>query len=374
MRDPAETRCRAPAPVERGQATARVSGLDTLRFCAACVVLMNHVGVPALFGWMSFRELPPALPGIVRDGFDGSAAVTVFFIISGFCIHYPVWREGARLQLVPFLLRRGLRILPPYLMAYALGRALGTGLGPTQGVFWSLICEMIYYALYPGLLALRRRAGSWRPLLGVAFVGAIGVALGIALRRPEQREIFESSVFLSALHGLPFWLLGCALAERFAGEPDATPPPSLARVILFRAGLLGAVGAMLGLKRSLQVGHIWTLLPFAVFAGHWLHVEIRRARLKPARWCESLGAWSYSLYVVHMPAFVLLADHVSWRPIVGRMGAVGWTLQMGGVLLLAWLFYRAIEAPSHALARRVARRFERPAWIQRGAPVEPDAR
>src|SRR5690242_18982998 len=99
--------------------------------------------------------------------FCGPAAVIVFFVISGFCIHYP-FRGVERLQVSSFLARRYIRIGIPALAA--MGLAGWTGVqalllkSPSfaftldairhvndghTGLIWSLVCELIYYTCYP---------------------------------------------------------------------------------------------------------------------------------------------------------------------------------------------------------------------------------
>jgi peptidoglycan/LPS O-acetylase OafA/YrhL len=62
-----------------------------------------------------------------------------------------------------------------------------------------------------------------------------------------------------------------------------------------------------------------------------------------------LGRWSYSLYLVHPIALIVMRRY-SPHLFETRLG---WVFGFGAVLLFSYLFYLAVEKPSHALARRV---------------------
>src|ERR1700722_5935333 len=90
--------------------------LDGLRAVAALSVLCSHVAwfTPALYA----SALYPLL-------YQGLRGVELFFVISGFCLSYPVIRAAAEgtpagLDYLHFLAKRFARILPPYYAALAL--------------------------------------------------------------------------------------------------------------------------------------------------------------------------------------------------------------------------------------------------------------
>jgi peptidoglycan/LPS O-acetylase OafA/YrhL len=59
----------------------RVKGLDQLRFIMAVIVLIGHGALPIFENTI--------MRGIAGNAFVGVAAVMVFFMLSGFVIHYP---------------------------------------------------------------------------------------------------------------------------------------------------------------------------------------------------------------------------------------------------------------------------------------------
>ncbi|MHC5826388.1 MAG: acyltransferase family protein, partial [Nostoc sp.] len=89
----------------------RVRGLDTLRFFFALWVVFGHLGFLPLAIDKS-NIFGKIISGIYGNLFSGPAAVIGFFVISGFCIHYP-YRYDKKLFLVPYFSRRHVRIWIP---------------------------------------------------------------------------------------------------------------------------------------------------------------------------------------------------------------------------------------------------------------------
>ena len=104
------------------------------------------------------------------------------------------------------------------------------------------------------------------------------------------------------------------------------------------------------------VGSPWTLNLFAILAMPWLRREIIYYQTNtPPRWLERAGQRSYSVYLVHLPAhavFALLAP-----PCLGPM--LNWIVKMGFILSVSYVFYWAVELPTHMIARSVDRSLQR---------------
>ena len=95
----------------------RIAGLDSIRFVCAMLVVFDHMGT------LNFTR-PHGLHGIgkllwtLQDHvMNGPAAVIVFFLISGFCIHFPCRGRGRQIHLPSYLSRRLLRISLPAVAA-----------------------------------------------------------------------------------------------------------------------------------------------------------------------------------------------------------------------------------------------------------------
>ena len=321
--------------------------MDAIRFVCAFAVVMFHFGVDDLLGAFGQTDDVRILYLLLHSPFNGLAAVAVFFVVSGFCIHFPVYHGGGRVHIVAYLIRRYLRVGIPYVAAYGFYRLMGFSTKPYEGVFWTLVCELMYYTLYPVLLAARNRFGSWRPVLATSLL----IAAVMTLSRPSRMEIYQIGVVMTWLYALPLWLFGCVLAEHFSQTAGSRPAPPKTKVWLLRASVVLAAALIYLLRETETLGYTWTLFPFGAFAAYTLRVEMEFSQMHaPSRWLESMGAWSYSLYAVHMPAKKLIDGTLHWT----GTPLLLWAVKLAGVLFIAFVFYLLVERPGHILARKAA--------------------
>jgi peptidoglycan/LPS O-acetylase OafA/YrhL len=227
----------------------RLRSVDALRGVAALAVLFTHVPHLETLSICGRRLL--FLP------FDyGRQGVTLFLVISGFCIHLTVAKklaggQGVACNWASFWRRRFHRLYPPYLGAIAVSllcvlavgwlnpafigdwesqTALGGDvtthlllihnlfkrytLGLGNGAFWSLGLEEQLYGLYAVFLLARTQLGLGRAFLSTLTVWALWFAAGVALNPSYLR--------LESWITWPFtwwfvWLLGAVAAESYAG-------------------------------------------------------------------------------------------------------------------------------------------------------------
>lgn len=144
--------------------------------------------------------------------FSGVSAVMVFFVVSGFCIHYP-YASGRSFQLAPFYLQRLMRIALPLLVAAGVHYYAGT-LPWLKNVLWAVYCEVIFYALYPLLRAVLRGNRAYRCLLGTFVVSWLFCLW------PDDGygHIMAYGDGWTWLVCLPVWICGCVLANWLAGS------------------------------------------------------------------------------------------------------------------------------------------------------------
>jgi peptidoglycan/LPS O-acetylase OafA/YrhL len=350
----------APAAPDAAPAPARRAGafesrdrhypiLDALRFVLAFWVAVGHFGAFPLFaGIDSSTRIGYATLHAWNFTVFGVPSVIVFFVISGFCIHGP-FRRGESFSIARYYARRYTRILVPVTFALWIYAASGMEihwLGEHsvlwQSVLWSLACEEIYYAAYPAIAWLRGRFG-WQGLIPCSFV--VSVACSAPLWRENEFQAYGP--FVTALILLPVWLLGCVLAE----QAETLQPKFSARRIWAWRLLAWAGSCACGfLQFKAHVYWPQTMIWFGLLAFFWVREELRYSLNRaPARLLIFGGAWSYSLYLVHVPA---MRFYLQLRtPNFGY--SVNWLLSFGFVLAFAFLFYRAIERPSHAWARKI---------------------
>lgn len=327
-----------------------VPAVDSLRIVCAFVVFGMHLyAFPVQSTIAHLLQIAPAHEHAYhavlvtnRSLFDGGAAVIVFFIISGICIHWPV--RNRELEVGPFLVRRVVRVGLPLIICIALAQlAFGT-IDFLDAVLWSLYCELIYYAIYPLLRALAARVG-WSALLIASAVAAVVLAMQ---PDPGNGYFFAYGPSKTWLLGLPVWLSGVWLAEHvsFTAAPLSRRGLNMLRVAVW---FIAAVILTLHDRHTVPIK--WSMLVFVFPAGAWVVYEIRNAwhrGVHPA--LERAGAWSFSLYLCHKFAIALVG--LSALPLDAPLG---WTCALVLGIALSLSFYRSVELPSHALARWLAR-------------------
>ncbi|MEO9130533.1 MAG: acyltransferase [Sphingomonas sp.] len=323
----------------------RLSGLDSIRIVCAFMVALNHFGgkfgpdlqplVGERLAWV-INELIGIIP-------NGPAAVIVFFVLSGFVVHLPRV-EGRPLQLPEYLCRRYVRIAPAAALTAIVYFSLGVipaGMNVNASVLWSIVCELIYYGLYP--LIIRSRIPIAALMIG-AFCLVFAIAFGNHL---PAHSSFTTFGYGSWLIGLPCWLAGCWLAENYTRFPAWTD-----RRLWIVRGAIWALGAAQMLwhwhgNAGVFSSNIFSLVLFTVPATLWLGLEARALRASPPP-LDRLGAASYSLYLAHPVALWAFAsfDHRGWLLLLAY--AVTTTA-------FTMVCYFGVERPTHRLAKRLGR-------------------
>jgi len=322
-----------------------VKGLDTLRFVAALTVALSHGAGPPLALWLGKGAAWTRLfIGAYDISFDGVAAVLVFFVVSGFCIHYAP-ATGAPFRVLPFWTRRGIRIAVPLLGAVAVSTALGAAAtGALAAVIWSVYCELIYYALYPLLRLAFRKFGLGRVLLASCLISAAMIAVGW-----NAGFYWDFGPGLTWLLAAPAWLLGCLLAEQVASGAASVGAGGF-WVWRLATWLYAAGATALFFHTPFRLGYPLLLFPFQFVAFGWVRAEVAhfaQARTSAAlEWC---GQWSYSLYLIHNIAIAI-------TPISAAAPGWTWAIRVGLIVAGSLGFYALVEAPSHWLARAISRR------------------
>jgi peptidoglycan/LPS O-acetylase OafA/YrhL len=318
-----------------------IPGLDAIRFVCAAIVALGHYYVD----WAAQLAFLGAMPARLIGGllgviFNGPAAVIVFFVLSGLVIHLP-YINGKRFDLLEYYSRRYLRILPPVAAFLAIYLAMSDAPSSWNNtVLWSIICEAIYYLIYP---VIRR----------IDFTQCSVIFGGITL----MIAVSNSSTLLAAhngyvafgygtwLIGLPCWLAGCAIAThlcevRKVGERE---------IWLWRVGILAGSIILRAAKfhaPTYLASDVVTLTLFCIPVALWIEREARYFLNREAPWLDKLGVASYSLYLVHPLAAMA----------VGLAGAHFLLAYIAIAALGTVLFYFVVERTSHRAARHVGRR------------------
>lgn len=323
-------------------------GIDSLRFILALVVVLSHFKDPFVIPMIYSSSHFVRICGLFLDkAFDGTAAVIAFFIISGFVIHYPN-KHGIK-DLKTFWIRRFLRIFIPLIIIYFAGIKFNH---PDKAVVWSLICELIYYAIYPALAKIKL---SWFYKFIVFYVIAfILIIIGAhndvtSLFKQDHSKYhgyyWQLGIYLTWIVGLPVWLLGVLIAEHI----DKLHSISFSKVLIYRLSVIILSCFFSIAEVYLHVSFIISMNIFALLIYKWLQAEtVYFKHRQPNQLLEKMGKFSYSLYLCHPIIYLILGFWLNNRFIT-------YPIFIGTTILISYLFYLAVERPSHLLAIRIAK-------------------
>jgi len=346
-----------------GTAQDRLAFLDSMRFCAAALVLVQHL----------FEKRP----GFIGDYFvplgPGVAGVAIFFFISGYVI--PMTTRSGFVPMT-FAVRRIFRIYPLFLAAivlitiagatgllpqwgYMYSAPVGTwlanlllvqdfaGVRPFLGVSWTLAIELIWYALFAASLWLwRERAADLLDLLVPASLVTLAVAsLAFDVRLPLGRP----TMVYAAVIGFQSW--------RFLeGQIDIRR--LLRSIAVFAVVALATTYVSFGIFSHERLTLAQALGPWTlgtvVFLVCVMYRPVREARILNSGLLPMLGAMSYSTYLLHPVALATARTYSAFEYQVPVVVAL--------TLVLSWVGYNWVERPGIAIGRAVVRSV-RPALV-----------
>lgn len=336
----------------------RNKSLDGLRGYAALTVIFHHCFVderilksPKLLEAVTAQD---AVYRLAQAVFNGEAAVTVFFVMSGAVLMNSLQKqEGSNGQLaIRFASDRFFRIYPALLVSVLLCAAAWWIVGHARTmdellqnlvladnkvsmVTWTLNAEAFATVLiFASFLVLRR----WG-LLALCLLLAIALAASRHAQPRDALMLFRLSAFSFVLGILIPTTIGRSAAERI---PGWCVWPALAGMMLLRhlvanhSGSLtiaaelsaGILVAMLYHERAGALGRVLSR-PFAVF----------------------LGTISYSVYLFNVPLFILKTAIMSAdNPLVINL-LTGFVIT-AITIPVAWVTYTFIEQPAVRLGKR----------------------
>ena len=378
------------APAPKKSVPTHLPILDVLRGLAILLVFLFH-GLNAAFNtdtlaWDGWHRVCPDLSFfLLLPAYMGWCGVPIFFVISGFCIHWSHERSKKK-SLSTFFQRRFFRIYPPYLIAvlffavvyprfrlnfssahditqlFAHLFMVHNLMGPDfffglNGTLWSVAVEVQLYFIYPLLLMLVARQGWGRALW---ITGGLEVVSRLVL-----------SCFSWADPHTALWVTGNPLMYWFSWSIGAKVAddlihgralsfqkfplwlwPSLMLVAWFIRPLTSfcflftALGTATFLARSISGGGFWN---------------------GSSRWLGYLGKGgviSYSIYLLHGPLQLTLGERLAhFIPHHHGTGTLLACSYLAGIpiVLIAWAFYHLTELPGVALGK----------WVMQGASPRP---
>jgi len=329
-----------------------------------------------------FHKAPPHLLWFYPFTF-GWVGVSLFFVLSGFVIHYSTVTAQRSFSLSGFYSRRFWRIYPPYAVAlilffsmqvYPLPASWQPFVKPTalsfithallvqdfsnktfaliNPSFWSIATEVQFYLVYPLLLFCRSRIGMTRVLFGVLSF-SLAARLLICIAKRHDADAFDEShlmLWASPMITLFDWTLGAFIAERFAQGR---------RVFPANVGILAGTAALFLASTLIRPLSIFSFQLGSLFCAVWLERVIWSGRSlslieKPLIW---LGICSYSFYLFHQPILDIMVRQFQ---LLTKAGPAVSALCCGPVifmliLLLSVAIYHALEKPSMEFGRSLSR-------------------
>lgn len=344
----------------------RLDYLDGIRGLAALYVVLFHAMLEVT--WRDGgRSLPHMVRWMVPVTGHGYLAVVVFIVLSGYCLMLPIARStDGQLPagLANYLRRRARRILPPYYVALALSLVIlaFTPLGQPSGnrfdyalpafspatllshlalvhnwdgdwvrrinpPHWSVALEWQIYFLFPLLLL-----PLWRRF-GIVAAFAVGAGVGMLPEFLGFKELEMSSPWLVGVFAL-------GMAAAFINHSDREGERHMLRRLpwYWLSPLLWLMVVAVCVYKPKLTGGYWktdflvglaTMALLVSLADSTSSVRARWpavvARALSDRRLVALGAFSYSLYLIHSPLLGLATiemDRYGLEP-AGRIAVLG---------------------------------------------------
>ncbi len=373
--EPMPTKVTAVAP-----SSEHLAAIDGLRGIACLAVVAHH----CYWHCGQYQWPHVAIAGhstaLSRVLLYGNGGVELFFIVSGFCLAYPLCCKVSTESWTHWFIRRAYRILPPYYasallfcLMFAVLRSHSFSLfgmttppqGPIslKGIFacasllnayfnpsyWTLVLEAKWYLLFPLLVGLWRRAGSGA-LFGISLLVC---SFGTWLSSWSPRFVFLSG---QVTIYLPIFAAGMLIARWTAAQTTPhwlirSAPWGLALSIALVAIAVPSDGSPGVLPPAISWGSVAFFMLLSVLNNDWLS-SIARTRALVA-----VGAFSYSLYLIHEPIVHLaygMLRQIGLTP--AQQFAVYECVLLPICVVFGYAFYRLVELPTVQWGRAVFKR------------------
>jgi exopolysaccharide production protein ExoZ len=345
---------------ESASPTTKIISLQWLRFLAASMVLVYHASV-------YLNLVHKDTYGLDRfPTWFGSVGVALFFALSGNLMASAMLKSSAP----KFLLHRVGRIYPAFFLVTALvvvasfftpARALLDlqaltlfPYGKTSyplGVEWTLVFEIAFY-MFVFLLILFKKTGQASAFL----VGWLSLILVHNVISPDNPAV-------NVFH--PFTLPWVSLNVSFALGmlfplvlKGIKPHPILALVIAYSVFMIGASHSVVGVRWGMGIGSALIVYSLSQFSGI--------TPLRSSRWLnfmgDKLGAYSYALYLCHVPVIRTLYQLLS-----GHAPSVQFYAVIAAALLISIPLGEADLRMYRAIKRRIDRSEGMTPWVMAGA-------
>lgn len=345
--------------------------LDGLRGWAALVVVLCHLGQNVF--WTGWR------PGFEVLFTDGSLAVFVFFVLSGYVLSIEFFRTGDRRVVFDLALRRYPRLTIPILgvcavaaVMLSMGMMRNQAAAAASGSTWLSIfyrfdpslTDLLNFSLFKVYIytpsAISYNSSLWT--MPTEMQGSILLfALLLLIGRSKSLRWCALSL---AVVGMAFFqssILGIAAGAFVAAFTQSAVHQRLrsSRNGTYLAWFLLLAGIGFAAIRPANLEPIWlTTCSLAILYAVLLDERLQRALRAPlSQW---LGRLSFPLYLVHL---LVICSFTSWayvalgggHPLIGIKAAALFFVSLGICLAMAMLF-QPLEQFAIDIGRRLSRR------------------
>ena len=379
----------------------RFESIDGLRGLACLMVLLYHSC--DLFGNIAWPTLSIGSFHLAQARFFayGYGGVDLFFVLSGFCLAYPIVSRPERsVDWKQYAINRVRRIVPPFWAAMMLFACLSLWithravqpfaashiLGWTGShqiaysillisdsfnpSFWTLPVEWRWYFLLPCFIWLWRRIGGSGVLLCTIPVSLVSIFIYMPSHQQHLKFLITNLPTYMPLFGLGIWAASLVAGKaRYPWERQLTRSAFVGSAVAVLIVILFAPLGMTAFTIKWSVLRLVTWGPLCFFlvlaATQEGHIQ------RVVSWCPLVwvGTFSYSLYLVHEPflqmaAALILPHHWSTIPVLVCQIVVLPATLVG----FGYLFFLAAEKPF--LRRPVKRAIEAEQFGHAMAKVE----
>lgn len=340
--------------------------LTGIRFFAACYVVLYHSHVPQVLLHWHLTLMANLLE-------NGSQAVVLFFLLSGFLLSYTyrgrLTRQGGRRR---FWEARVSRIWPLYMVSLLLSTSVlhttPTWPGALAAIFmvqawnplniqeagiWNFVCwtlstEALFYVIFPFVQLRLEPQKLHRLLLLLGLVFTVSVVLGTSLHGfGSPHDVRWNHIPLALIH-IPEFLSGMVLGNVYGCMRSSFCPDGPLRT---KWSLLTTLGILLSLvvlclpERADAVRLTPVAFGTLLFGLAWEHSLLER--LLSTRIIIIGGQISYGVYLLQWPV------KYASRALSANLHVAAAGMQFGIycilLVLVSWLGFRAIEEPARKL-------------------------
>ncbi len=338
------TATRQDSPFATGSGGGRLAPVDGLRGLAILLVLLAHVHQAVGYPYI-------ADPAVFASVDFARSGVDLFFVLSGFCLYYPLTKPGAKPRWRTFFWRRARRLLPPYYAALALVVFAPLAIRPAAARLGALVVS----SSPPDWHQVWTHLTMTHPFFADAFYGLDSPLWSLGVEW-QFYLAFPLAVWLVArLEWRGVALVGCAtLAYRQLVMVAPAPVPSIpfdiaeifpSRWLEFVMGMLVAMqlrrAGTGGVPRYREAFDLAGTCAVFVVASYYLYGPLENAPYAHKDLLFSV-CWAMVVYLTCREGSVVSAVF-SWRPLVW-LGTISYS-----VYLLHFPIIFALAPPVNAL-------------------------